>query len=38
MSRVARAARWAAAALAGLGVKDLAGALVAVVIVVAALC
>lgn len=38
MTGIARSARWAAGALAGLGVRDLAGALVAVLIVVAALC
>jgi hypothetical protein len=35
---IARAARWAAGALAGLGGRDLAGALTVVVIVVVALC
>ena len=38
MTGIARTARWAAGALAGLGVRDLAGALAAVVIVVVALC
>ena len=38
MTGIARAARWAAGALAGLGVRDLAGVLVVVLIVVAALC
>jgi hypothetical protein len=35
---IARTARWAGEALAGLGVRDLAGALAVVVIVVVALC
>jgi hypothetical protein len=35
---IARAARWTGGALAGLGVRDLAGALVVILIVVAALC
>lgn len=38
MSGVARAARWAAGALAGLSVRDLAGALAVTLIVVVALC
>ena len=38
MTGIARAARWAGGALAGLGVRDLAGALVAVLILVVALC
>ena len=38
MTGIARAARWAAGALAGLGVRDLAGALAVVLIVVVALC
>ena len=38
MTGIARTARWACGALAGLGVRDLAGALAAVLIVVAALC
>jgi hypothetical protein len=35
---IARTARWAGGALAGLGVRDLAGILVVIVIVVVALC
>jgi hypothetical protein len=35
---IARAARWTGGALAGLGVRDLAGALVVLLIMVAALC
>jgi hypothetical protein len=35
---IARTARWAGGALAGLGMRDLAGALVVVLIVVVALC
>jgi hypothetical protein len=38
VSTVPQAARWAAGALAGLGLRDLAGVLVVVVIVVVALC
>lgn len=38
VEQIARAARWAGGALAGLGVRDLAGALVVVLIVVVALC
>ena len=38
MTGIARAARWAGGALAGLGVRDLAGALAVVLIMVVALC
>ena len=38
MTGISRTARWAAGALAGLGVRDLAGTLAVVLIVVAALC
>ena len=38
MTGIARGARWAAGTLAGLGVRDLAGVLAVVVIVVVALC
>ena len=38
MTGIARAARWAGGALAGLGVRDLAGVLAVVLIVAAALC
>lgn len=38
MSGMARAARWGAGTLAGIGVRDLAGALAVVLVVVAALC